>query len=90
MAQSLRRQRHSLRWLHDSAALLMLGRYQAMALKRHQGVPARRARQRQKLGQRLLETEIQWWPLPSARTTVFWTGLRWGGAGFILAWWLKS
>ena len=90
MAQCLRRQRHSLRWLHDSAALLMLGRYQAMALKRHQGVPARRARQRQQLGQRLLETEIQGWPLPSARTTVFWTGLRWGGAGFILAWWLKS
>ena len=89
MAQRLRRQRHSLRWLHDSAALLMLGRYQAMALKRHQGVPARRARQRQKLGQRLLETEIQVAAAISQNHSLL-DRAPLGGAGFILAWWLKS
>ena len=90
MVQCLRRQRQPLRWLHASTSLLLLGRSQIMALTQHQGAVSRRAKQRQKLGQRILEMEIQGWLMPSVCGTAFWTGLRWGGAGFILAWWLKT
>ena len=55
---------------------------------RSSGVGQRRHRQRLALSQRLLD------PLPkeldpSRRIDVlFWRGLRWGTAGFLLAWWL--
>jgi len=90
MAQRLPRQRQPLRWLHAASSLLLLGQVQGMARTRHQGVVARRAKQRQKLGQRLLEAEIKGWLTPPRSGAVFWSGMRWGGVGFILAWWLKT
>lgn len=53
------------------------------------GAPLRRRRQRLAMAQRLLD------PLPAALRPVdqgaewFWRGMRWGGAGLILAWWLQ-
>ena len=87
---SVKRRRQPLRWLHAVGHLLQLGRFQATSLDHHRGVAARRSMQRQKLGQRLLESDVKGWITPSSNGLRFWTGMRWSGAGFILAWWLKS
>ena len=86
----VRRQRPPLRWLHAAGGLLLLGRCQDRALKHRKGVFARQATQRQKLGQRLLETKVQGWLVPTSSGVSFWKAVRWGGAGFILGWWLKG
>ena len=86
----VKRRRQPLRWLHASGHLLQLGRSQATSLTYVQGVGARRALQRQKLAQRLLEFDVHGWLLPTTSGRQFWTGVRWGGAGFIVAWWLKG
>jgi hypothetical protein len=77
----------SLGLLHHLAALLSLaGRSGAVAPS---GVSLRRRRQRLELAQRLLD------PLPDAllpagrRADRFWTALRWGGLGLLLAWLLR-
>ena len=85
----VKRRRRHLRWLHAAGLLLQLGRFQAKSMTRQKGVVARRAMQRQQLGQRLLETKPEGWTPPSSRGSLFWNGLRWGGAGFIIGWWLK-
>ena len=90
MIVRLKRRRRHLRWLHAASHLLQLGRFQATSLAQKKGVVARRALQRQKLGQRLLETKPEGRIQPSTRGSLFWNGLRWGGAGFILGWWLKG
>jgi hypothetical protein len=52
------------------------------------GVGRRRQLQRLALSQRLLDPLPKEWD-PSRRIDVlFWRGLRWGTAGFLLAWWL--
>ena len=86
----VKRRRQPLRWLHASGLLLQLGRSQATSLTYVQGVASRRALQRQKLGQRLLELDVRGWLVPTISGSQFWTGVRWGGAGFIVAWWLKG
>ena len=86
----VRRRRLNLRWLHAVGHLLQLGRFQATSLARHKGVVARRAIQRQKLGQRLMEAKPEGWIKPSSSGSLFWNGLRLGGAGFILGWWLNG
>jgi len=86
----VKRRRRHLRWLHAAGHLLQLGRFQAKSMTRQKGVVARRSIQRQKLGQRLLETKSEGWIQPSSRGSLFWNGLRWGGAGFVIGWWLKS
>ena len=50
----------------------------------------RRVKQRQQLGQRLLEQQTVGWLMPQERGAVFWRALRWGGAGFALAWVIKD
>lgn len=73
--------------LHHLAAVLSLaGRPGAVAAS---GVSLRRRRQRLELAQRLLD------PLPEAllprgrQSDRFWTALRWGGLGLLLAWLLR-
>jgi hypothetical protein len=73
-----------LRLLHQLAALLTL----PGLAQRAQGVAARRNRQRLALAQRLLD------PLPVGLQAPvsgerFWTALRWGGAGLLVAWLLQ-
>ena len=86
----VKRRRQHLRWLHAASHLMQLGRFQATSMTHHKGVVGRRAMQRQKLGERLLETKPAGWNEPTKRGSLFWNGLRWGGAGFILGWWLKG
>lgn len=73
--------------LHQLAAVLSLaGRPGAVAPT---GVTLRRRRQRLELAQRLLD------PLPEALLPStrhgdrFWSALRWGGLGLLLAWLLR-
>ncbi|MCP9785445.1 hypothetical protein [Cyanobium sp. N5-Cardenillas] len=73
--------------LHHLAAVLSLaGRPGAVAPT---GVTLRRRRQKLELAQRLLD------PLPDALLPSsrhgerFWTALRWGGLGLLLAWLLR-
>ena len=91
-ARSVRvvRRQHSLRWLHAGGHLLLQGRAQSAVIRWGLGVASRRAIQRQQLAQRLLEQDVTGWLMPMNSGSRFWTGLRWGGAGFALAWWLKS
>jgi hypothetical protein len=81
------RRRSPSRLLHHLAALLTLaGRPGAAGPS---GVTLRRRRQRLELAQRLLD------PLPAALLPStrpadrFWSALRWGGLGLLLAWWLR-
>lgn len=78
-------------WLHSFSRLLALGergrRLSAPPARRSSG--ERRLTQRLELGRRLLD------PVPPALRAsrwaeeALWTGLRWGGAGLLLAWWLR-
>ena len=67
----VKRRRRHLRWLHSAGHLLQLGRFQAKSMTRQKGVVARRAMQRQQLGQRLLETKPEGWIQPSSRGSLF-------------------
>ena len=66
------------------------GQAQAAAVRQGSGLVVRRVKQRQQLGQRLLEQQTVGWLMPQERGAVFWRALRWGGAGFILAWVIKD
>jgi hypothetical protein len=76
--------------LHQLTALVNLASQPRLPKgdDRPEGAAQRRKRQRQSLAQRLLD------PLPPAlrpadrEAELFWTALRWGGLGLILAWWL--
>ncbi|WP_216902868.1 hypothetical protein [Synechococcus sp. CCY 9618] len=88
MSRLQRRRRTSpARLLHHLAAVLLLaGRPEAAPLS---GLSLRRRRQRLELAQRLLD------PLPEALQPStrhgdrFWSALRWGGLGVLLAWLLR-
>ncbi len=86
----MRMQRQRLRWLHSCSQLLQVGRVQFLAVKQGKGVAARRGQQRLLMGRRLLELEIVGWSIKPASGERFWRGLRWGGAGFSLAWLLNQ
>ena len=70
--------------------LIQQGHCQHQSQTMGSGVAARRWRQRQTMGRKLLEVEPQGWDSPKVRGARFWTMLRWGGAGFALAWWLAT
>ena len=72
-----------LRWLHHASRLLLQGQCQARA---RAGVAARRWLQRGKLGTNLLSELPVGWTLPLTSGERFWKALRFGGAGFALAW----
>ncbi len=86
----MRKRPKSLRWLHTAGRLMQQGQAQSAALRQGDGVLVRRVKQRQQLGQRLLEQETKGWLMPQERGAVFWRALRWGGAGFTLAWVIKD
>jgi hypothetical protein len=86
----MRKQRQRLGWLHSCSRLLHVGRVQFLAVKQGKGVAARRGQQRLLMGRRLLELEIVGWSIKPASGERFWRGLRWGGAGFSLAWLLNQ
>ncbi|MEB3208082.1 MAG: hypothetical protein VKK63_04120 [Synechococcus sp.] len=54
------------------------------------GVVQRRQRQRLALTQRLLVTLPNRLSPPNRSEVLFWSGLRWGTVGLLLAWWLRS
>ena len=54
------------------------------------GVVQRRQRQRLALTQRLLDPLPRQLARPNRSEVLFWRGLRWGTAGLLLAWWLRS
>ena len=78
-----------MRWLHSSGRVIQVGRVQDLAVKRVGGVAARRGAQRLWMGRRLLALKIDGWTVTTESGDQFWRGLRWGGAGFSLAWLLN-
>ena len=86
----MRKRPKPLRWLHTAGRLMQQGQAQAAALRHGSGLVVRRVKQRQQLGQRLLEQQTVGWLMPQERGAVFWRALRWGGAGFALAWVIKD
>ena len=72
-----------LRWLHHASRLLLQGQCQARA---RSGVAARRWIQRGKLGTNLISEPPVGGTLPPTPGESFWRVLRFGGAGFALAW----
>ncbi|MCB4388540.1 hypothetical protein FZZ90_01450 [Synechococcus sp. MU1617] len=75
----------ALRWLHRASRLLLQGQCQAHA---RSGVAARRWVQRGKLGSNLISQPPVGWPLSPSSGERFWRAMRFGGAGFALAWFL--
>ena len=86
----MRKRPKPLRWLHTAGRLMQQGQAQEAALRQGSGLVVRRVKQRQQLGQRLLEQETSGWLMPQQRGSMFWRALRWGGAGFTLAWLIKD
>jgi hypothetical protein len=82
--------RRSLCWLHSVSLLMQQGRRQSRAESHVNGVESRRWKQRQAMGQRLLDQPTAGWSRPQIRGARFWQLLRWAGAGFSLAWWLAK
>ena len=75
-----------IRLLHLLDGLLAHGALSAQGL----GVVQRRQRQRLALTQRLLDPLPRQLTRPNCSEILFWRCLRWGTAGLLLAWWLKS
>ena len=76
-----------LRWLHHASSLLLQGRCQSHA---GSGVAARRWTQRRKLAANLMSQPPVGWETPVPSGKRFWRALRFGGAGFTLAWLLAQ
>ena len=77
-----------LKWLHGVSHLIQQGQRQSQSGKSGSAVAERRWKQRRATGRRLLEMEPKGWDLPDVKGARLWKLLRWGGAGFGLAWWL--
>ena len=75
-----------IRLLHLLDGLLAQGALSAQG----SGVLQRRQRQRLALTQRLLDPLPLQLTRPNRSEVLFWRGLRWGTAGLLLAWWLRS
>lgn len=76
-----------LRWLHQASRLFLQGQCQDHAKS---GVAARRWMQRRKLAANLISQPPVGWTLSPASGERFWRALRFGGAGFGLAWMLAQ
>jgi len=76
-----------LRWLHQASRLFLQGQCQDHAKS---GVAARRWMQRRKLAANLISQPPLGWTLSPASGERFWRALRFGGAGFGLAWLLAQ
>ena len=89
MQQRPRSPHQPIRWLHQLASLMTQVSQAQRLGSRDDSLAARRLRQRMALAQRVLD------PLPVPLQTVdwqerlFWSGLRWGGVGLLLALWLR-
>ena len=75
-----------IRLLHLLDGLLAQGALSAQG----PGAVQRRQRQRLALIQRLLDPLPRQLTRPNRSEVLFWRGLRWGTAGLLLAWWLRS
>ena len=78
-----RREQRPLKWLHGVSRLIQQGECQHQA---GAGVQGRRWQQRRLLAQQLFDRDFKGWLHPDRPGSRFWRGLRWGGAGFVLAW----
>ena len=78
-----KRPAQALRWLHQASRLLLQGQCQTHAKS---GVAARRWGQRRKLAANLISHPPTGWDRPMVSGERFWRALRFGGAGFTLAW----
>ncbi|MDC3011226.1 hypothetical protein OAZ24_03230 [Synechococcus sp. AH-736-G21] len=76
-----------LHWLHHASRLLVQGQCQSHV---RSAVAARRWRQRRNLASKLISQPPMGWDVPMASGERFWRGLRFGGAGFMLAWLLAQ
>ena len=79
-----RREQRQLKWLHGLSRLIQQGECQ------HQPVPwafgdAVGSNGSRSLN-RLLDRDFKGWLHPERSGSRFWRGLRWGGAGFVVAW----
>ncbi len=83
------RPRHSLRWLHAASKLIQQGQCQSKACKLS-GVASRRWRQRQAMGELLIQNRPSGWTIKPQGGDQFWRILRWGGTGFAAAWFLAK
>ena len=82
-----RREQRQLKWLHGVSRLIQQGECQEQP---GLGTQARRWKQRRLFAQQLLDHDFKGWLHPENSGSRFWKGLRWGGAGFVLAWILAS
>ena len=78
-----RREQRELKWLHGVSRLIQQGECQHQSGSSVQG---RRWQQRRLFAQQLLDRNFNGWLHPERSGSRFWRGLRWGGAGFVLAW----
>ena len=76
-----------LRWLHHASRLLLQGQCQAHV---GSGVAGRRWIQRRKLAANLISQSPAGWDVTPLSGERFWRALRFGGAGFTLAWLLSQ
>ena len=72
-----------LKWLHGVSRLIQQGECQHQA---GTGVQGRRWQQRRLFASQLFDRNFKGWLHPERRGSRFWRGLRWGGAGFVVAW----
>ena len=85
--QTRRREPRQLKWLHGVSKLIQQGECQKQV---GVGVQARRWKQRCLFGQQVLDHEFNGWLQPERSGARFWKGMRWGGSGFVVAWFLAS
>ncbi|WP_115162122.1 hypothetical protein [Synechococcus sp. UW86] len=78
---------HELRWLHHASRLVLQGQCQAHA---RSGVAARRWVQRRKLAANLITHRSVDWAFSPVSGERLWRALRFGGAGFAVAWLLAQ
>ena len=78
-----RREQRQLKWLHGLSRLIQQGECQHQPVL---GIRGRRWKQRQSFAQQLLDRDFKGWLHPERSGSRFWRGLRWGGAGFVVAW----
>jgi len=76
-----------LHWLHHASRLLLQGHCQSRG---GSAVASRRWSQRRQLAAKLIDQSPAGWDLTTASGERFWSALRFGGAGFTLAWMLAQ
>ena len=83
MEERRSQRRQKLRWMARLSRLMVQGQCQHRGQRSAAG---RRWQQRRRLAQQLIDPPPVGWDAPELSGKTFWNGLRWGGAGIVLAW----